>query len=56
MLGLTELIVESCPNLRSFPSIQAVSHLRCLEISCGIEVLELELKSYMSLLLENKAK
>ena len=49
MLGLTELIVESCPNLRSFPRIQAVSHLRCLEISCGIEVLELELKSYMSL-------
>ncbi|KAK9997565.1 hypothetical protein SO802_022251 [Lithocarpus litseifolius] len=49
MLGLTELIVESCPTLSSFPSIQAVSHLRCLEISCGIEVLELELKSYMSL-------
>lgn len=43
ILGLEEFIVESCPNLRSLPSIQGiVSFLRCLEISCGDEVLSID--------------
>ena len=50
ILVLEEFIVESCPNLRSLPSIQGiVSFLRCLEISCGDEVLSIELQLCASL-------
>ncbi|XP_030937671.1 putative disease resistance protein RGA3 [Quercus lobata] len=50
ILGLEEFIVESCPNLRSLPSIQGIaSFLRCLEISCGDEVLSIELQLCASL-------
>ncbi|KAM3702285.1 hypothetical protein ACB098_04G012900 [Castanea mollissima] len=50
ILGLEEFIVESCPNLRSLPSIQRIaSFLRCLEISCGDEVLSIELQLCASL-------
>ena len=50
ILCLEEFIVESCPNLRSLPSIQGIaSFLCCLEISCGDEVLSIELQLCASL-------
>ncbi|KAK7819607.1 putative disease resistance protein rga4, partial [Quercus suber] len=41
--------VSSCPNLRSFPSIQGVASLRDLSISCGVKVLPTGLQSCTSL-------
>ncbi|XP_050243142.1 putative disease resistance protein RGA4 isoform X3 [Quercus robur] len=41
--------VSSCPNLRSFPSIQGVASLRNLTISCGVKVLPNGLQSCTSL-------
>lgn len=53
--GLEEFIVESCPNLRSLPSKQGISSfLRCLEISCGDEVLSIELKLCVSFNIDDK--
>lgn len=47
---LTKLEVQSCPNLRSFPSIQgASSHLQCLRISWGIDILPIGLQYCTSL-------
>ncbi|KAK4583167.1 hypothetical protein RGQ29_026097 [Quercus rubra] len=47
--SLETLGVSSCPNLRAFPSIQGVSSLRSLTISCGVEVLPTGLQSCTSL-------
>ncbi|KAL4632003.1 hypothetical protein ACB092_04G020900 [Castanea dentata] len=50
ILVLKEFIAESCPNLRSLPSILGIApSLRCLEISCGDEVLSIEPQLCVSL-------
>ena len=50
LISLEELVVNGCPSLRSFPTMQGAASLRRLEISeCGVEVLSIRLQSCSSL-------